>query len=370
MKRLRIEVIDDARGFAELRSEWNELLAASRADCLFLTWEWLHTWWTHLGEGRQLFIVTVHCDAKLIAIAPLTMSRTWSMRLLEFAGTGSVGSDYLDFIVDRAYESAAVDALTEFLADAGFSLRLPSVKEDSIVASGLAEGLSERGWRFRKVAMQVCPFINLVKTSWDSYLGSLGASHRYNFRRRLRKMEKSYSMRFERAESNEECEAALRHVFELHLRRWTERGGSDGFHEERLLNFHRHFSALAHKEGWLRLRVLTLTGQPAAAFYGFRYRQKYYFYQSGFDEAFLRHSVGLVTIGLTIKEAIEEGAAEYDLLHGDESYKFLWANQVRPLSRLELYPPGVIGRMHRDSVAAVAATKRIVKRALYAPLNR
>ena len=72
----------------------------------------------------------------------------------------------------------------------------------------------------------------------------------------------------------------------------------------------------------------------------------------------------------TIKEAIEEGAAEYDLLHGDESYKFLWASRVRPLSRIELYPPGVIGRIHRDSVVAVAATKRILKRALYAPLNR
>jgi CelD/BcsL family acetyltransferase involved in cellulose biosynthesis len=365
LKPLSIEVIDDACRFAELRSEWNELLASSRADCLFLTWEWLHTWWSHLGEGRRLFLVTVRCHSKLIAVAPLTMSRdSLSMRVLEFAGSGSVGSDYLDFIVDSLYESAAVDALTEFLADAGFSLRLPSVKEDSIVASALAGRLSGQGWRFRAVAMQVCPFINLSNHSWDSYLATLGSSHRYNFRRRLRNLEKTYSVRFE--ETND----ALQYVVDLHLRRWSLRGGSDGFHEDRLLAFHHQLSALARERGWLRLRVLTLDGHPAAAFYGFRYRDKYCFYQSGFDAAFVQQSVGLVTIGLTIKEAIEEGAAEYDLLHGDESYKFLWACDVRPLSRIELYPPGVIGRMHRDSVVAVAATKRIVKRALYAPLDR
>jgi CelD/BcsL family acetyltransferase involved in cellulose biosynthesis len=365
---VKIDVIDDATRFAELRNDWNELLASSRADCLFLTWEWLHTWWTHLGEGRRLFIVTVRCDSRLIAVAPLTMSRAWpppfSMRTLEFLGTGSVGSDYLDFIVDPDYERSAVDALTEFLAAAGFSLYLPSAKEDSIVASAFTQSLCDRGWRFRKVVMQVCPFIDLAPGSWDSYLGTLGPSHRYNFRRRLRNLEKSYAVRFERAESKDECRDALSQVVNLHLRRWSVRGGSDAFHQDRLLTFHQEFSALAFEEGWLRLRLLTLNGQPAGAFYGFRYRDKYYFYQSGFDESFLRQSVGLVTIGLTIKEAIEEGAAQYDLLHGDESYKFLWANQVRPLFRIELYPPGVVGRMHRDSVVAVAATKKIVKRAL------
>ena len=139
---------------------------------------------------------------------------------------------------------------------------------------------------------------------------------------------------------------------------------------DRLSPEYQEFIGLARQEGWLRLRILTLNGQPAGAFYGFRYGRKYYFYQSGFDEAFLRQSVGLVTIGLTIREAIDEGAAEYDMLHGDESYKLLWANEVRPLFRFELYPPGVIGRVHRDSAIAVATTKKIVKRALYAPLNR
>ena len=361
---ITIDVIDDAAAFARLRSEWTDLLASSRSDCVFLTWEWLHTWWRHLGDGRRLFIVTMRDATKLTAIAPLMISRaSLSMRSLEFLGTGSVGSDYLDFIVDRSQEPVAVEALVDFLAEAGFSLRLPSVREDAIAASSLTDRLCDRGWSFRKVAMQVCPFINLSRHTWDSYLDSLGSSHRYNFRRRLRNLEKTYSVRFEETDS-------LQHVIDLHLRRWNRRGGSDGFHEERLLAFHRQFSALAREQGWLHLRLLTLDDHVAGAFYGLRYGDKYAFYQSGFDEAFQKQSVGLVTIGLTICEAIEEGAAEYDFLHGDESYKFRWSSEVRPLFRMELYPPGVVGRMHRDSVMAVAATKQLVKRALHAPLNR
>src|SRR5204863_6829424 len=95
-----IEIIRDTAAFARLQSEWTELLGSARADCLFLTWEWLHTWWAHLAEERQLFIVTVRHDSKLIAIAPLSIATAWpSVRVLEFLGTGSVGSDYLDFIV-------------------------------------------------------------------------------------------------------------------------------------------------------------------------------------------------------------------------------------------------------------------------------
>ena len=62
-----IEKIEDAAGFEKLREEGNDLLRRSASDCLFLTWEWLHTWWTHLSEGRRLRILAVRCDGELAA---------------------------------------------------------------------------------------------------------------------------------------------------------------------------------------------------------------------------------------------------------------------------------------------------------------
>jgi hypothetical protein len=75
------------------------------------------------------------------------------------------------------------------------------------------------------------------------------------------------------------------------------------------------------KRGWLRLYLLWLDGKPAACLYGFFYSRKFYFYQSASMACFENHSPGMLTMGLAIQQAIQEGAEEYDLLHGTESYK-------------------------------------------------
>jgi CelD/BcsL family acetyltransferase involved in cellulose biosynthesis len=83
--------------------------------------------------------------------------------------------------------------------------------------------------------------------------------------------------------------------------------------------------------------------------YGFLYNGVFYFYQAGFDPRFSEYGVGLVLMGLAIQRAIEEGAREYDLLHGAERYKFLWAREARELSRLELYPAGLRGSLWKTA---------------------
>ena len=77
--------------------------------------------------------------------------------------------------------------------------------------------------------------------------------------------------------------------------------------------------------------------------YALRYRDTFSFYQTGLDPAFARYGVGMALVGLTVKHAIEEGAREYDLLHGAERYKFHWARQARQLGRIDLYPPRLRG---------------------------
>jgi hypothetical protein len=55
-------------------------------------------------------------------------------------------------------------------------------------------------------------------------------------------------------------------------------------------------------------------------------------------------------MGLAIKHALNEGAEDYDLLHGKETYKFLWAKETAELERVHLYPPGPGGTLCRGAV--------------------
>ncbi|MFL6656103.1 MAG: GNAT family N-acetyltransferase [Sulfurifustis sp.] len=359
---LAVEKIDNAAGFAALQTEWNELLQASRADGLFLTWEWLYTWWKHLREDRQLEIVTVRRGARLVAIAPLALRPSRMRRLvpfpvLEFLGAGSVGSDYLDVLIHRDDEHAAVTRLAQCLAGHKRMLELAQVGRDARVAD-LAAALARHGWPSFCRTTDLCPYIDLTGQSWESYLDSLGAAHRYNFRRRLRNLSKQFDVRFERADSEAERREAMRLLIALHRKRWRGRADADAFHEPGLLAFHEELSAAALRRGWLRLYVLRLDGQPAAALYGFNYNRVFYFYQSGFDPDFNKYSVGLVIMGLAIKSAIEEGVALYDFLHGDEQYKFLWARQSRELRRFELYPPSARGAFYRRAMNLRGSIKR------------
>jgi CelD/BcsL family acetyltransferase involved in cellulose biosynthesis len=114
--------------------------------------------------------------------------------------------------------------------------------------------------------------------------------------------------------------------------------------------------------GWLRLYVLRLNGEAAAVTYCFHYNGRFYLYQHGFNPRFWSYSVGVVVLGLTIQSAIEEGAAEFDMLYGDEPYKALWAPEMRQLERVDLYPPHLRGRLHRRTVDAERSVRLLARR--------
>jgi len=213
----------------------------------------------------------------------------------------------------------------------------------------------------RQTKINVCPTIDLTGQTWETYLAGLGSEHRYNFRRKLKNLEKRFAVRFELASSEPQCRQALETLVALHSLRWNQRGGSDAFFLPEHIAFHKELSSLALPKGWLRLFTLYLDDKAVASLYGFRYGRVFYFFQSGFDPAFSNYSTGLITMGLAIKSAIEEGAQEYDLLHGAEQYKFHWAREARELGRIELYPPGPMGFVRHQLDGAVQKTKRVVR---------
>ena len=371
---IAVGMVDDLDGFEALRHEWTELLSDSRANCLFLTWEWLFTWWKHFGQRLTLSIVTVRSGGRLVGLAPFAMqparaSNLWTLMPLEFLGRGSVGSDYLDVIVRSGYEDAAVRALADHLAARNVALGLAQLHQDGAAALDLAQRLETSGWRMTGAVTDVCPFIDLRQHTWSTYLQSLGPALRYNFRRRLRNLEKLGEVRFERAETEAQVAERFDQLVDFHNRRWTELGGSEAFHEPALIAFHRDFTTLALARGWLRLLTLSVSDRPVSLLYCFRYGHAFLGYQSGFDVEYRKHSVGLVSVGLAIRGAIEEGATEYDFLHGDEEYKFHWSNRTRQLRRIDLFPGHLRGVVGHRSFLAHGSARRIVKRVVQRTLG-
>jgi CelD/BcsL family acetyltransferase involved in cellulose biosynthesis len=361
-----VERVQGDDEFTALAGEWQQLLANSQADTLFLTWEWLFTWWKHFGSKRQLHLISVRSeDRTLIALVPLALrprqpARLLPFRSLEFLGTGIAGSDYLDIIVRNGQEDRVTKALADYLARYGCILELRQLPSQSTQTPRLADKLAERGWHVRHTTTDVCPYVDLRGYRWDSYLAGLGASHRQNVRRRLRNLHRNYKVTLERAETESGRQRAFDTLMSLHYKRWANRRSSDALDDPQLVAFHDEFSRIALERGWLRLYTLNLDGQPAASLYGFMHHNSFLFYQSGFDTAYGSFSVGLAMLALAIQAAMAEGAVEFDLLHGDETYKFLWTQRSRRIVRLDAYPGGVRGVVSERIMAMRRELKRIM----------
>src|SRR5436190_17071077 len=248
---LQVRVLQNGAELELLRDEWNELLSESSADCHFLTWEWMTSWWRHLGGERTLRVVEVREGNRLIAVAPFTILHG----RVEFMGAGTVGSDYLDLIVRRESEREVIEAVARNLEALGHHLRLSHFLPGSVVHR-LAERLRTRGYRVFERRINVCPFMNLAGQNWDSFLSSLGRRHRENIRRRIRKLPADAS--FRRTATQEDLRKNLASLISLHNQRWDPRGGSDALRDGHVQAFHRDFAAVALDRGWLRLFVLDL----------------------------------------------------------------------------------------------------------------
>ena len=360
-----VECIDTAWGFTTLRPQWNALLRASAANGPFLTWEWLHAWWTHLGGSASLKMIVVRDQSELIALAPFTIAPhvVPSFSRLEFLGTGYAGSDYLDLIVRSGREQEALGAIVRALESQQMTMRLVRLPEVSLGAQ-LADRLTSDGWIASTTPDGECPLIPLAGHTWDSYLGTLGAAHRANVRRRLRGIEQQFRSRFELITTEDGRQRALEALAGFHERRFQSSGGSTAFMTPAVRAFQDEATRRALDRGWLRMYVLRLNEDVAAVMYGFFYDRRFYFYNHGFDDRYSRYSVGLVLMALTIRAAIDEGAQAFDLLWGTEAYKSLWASEATTLRRIDLFPPHAAGRIHRRAVEARRRLARLARRVL------
>src|SRR5918999_86631 len=72
---LEVAVLEDAREFAALEEEWNDLYRNSPLATPFQSWAWLYSWWEYYEEGYELRLITVRDEDLLVGLMPLMLKR-------------------------------------------------------------------------------------------------------------------------------------------------------------------------------------------------------------------------------------------------------------------------------------------------------
>ncbi len=340
------------------RSRWDELLRHSIAfeARLFLSPEWVLTWWQHFRRGQPLFLVVAE-KTQWLAMAPLFVSPSCLFpfaRLVRFIGNGN--ADYGDFLVRRGWEEAAV-ALWRWLfdhRDLWDVIALHELPENSVAVRALRFMTLPDWVRVQVDDGEPCHRIPLstdASTNGQSWRKRATKALQQQLRRRERQIARTFQVRFGCVTDERELPTVLAQLFALHRLRWGRLGQTGVFLSGRVRRFHAEFARLALRRGWLRLHWLTLDGIPAAIYYAFHCDRYAGFYTCGFHPAFGRYSVGKVLLAKVIDEAERDGAMMFDFLRGDESYKaefgttvthnchlFVWqADKVRSRSAARLH---------------------------------
>src|SRR5262245_44646800 len=135
---MKLQIVDTFEEFFALRDEWNALLSSSISDCVFLTHEWLSVWWKHMAEGRRLYVLTVRDRGNLIGVLPVAEREPQVFRMmpriLEFLGSGIIGSDYLDVIAAKDRETKVISEFARHLHSRGIMLQLSQLRGGNSLA--------------------------------------------------------------------------------------------------------------------------------------------------------------------------------------------------------------------------------------------
>ena len=69
---MEAKIVSSIEVLRDLKGEWNELLAKSKSNTIFLTWEWAYSWAECFVNGdRELFVICLYDDGnRPIGIAP------------------------------------------------------------------------------------------------------------------------------------------------------------------------------------------------------------------------------------------------------------------------------------------------------------
>lgn len=322
--------------------EWRALLAADPHRHIFSTPEWNRAWWEEFGGGKELFVLTF-LDPGPVGLAALILDQTPEGGRLRFLG----GDDLTDYLgplsAEHEHLPAIAEALVGYARDdipgwATFDAKCLPVPFH--FAEWLVVAADRLGLEFRIDQPEMTLVLELP-SSFDEYLEALGRRERHELRRKLRRFEREAPEASVATATGETLEADLEVFAGMHR-------GSEGlkgkFMAPERATFFARVARLFQPLGMLSLDFLEVGGRRIASTFSYDFNQTFYLYNSAYDHGLGSLSPGLMLATGLIRRSIERGYRLFDLLRGQERYKFELGGVPLPLHTVTIYskgpPPG------------------------------
>jgi CelD/BcsL family acetyltransferase involved in cellulose biosynthesis len=204
--------------------------------------------------------------------------------------------------------------------------------------------------------------------NWELYLQMLSGEDRKNLARYTRRLQARHSTRIYRCTGAEEIPRCLDALMRLHQARWQSAGEPGTFSSPERREFYVRLSHCLLDRGWLELWALELDGEIAAVQFAFRYGERVFQLQEGYDHKRNSDRPGYVLRGAVLQQLISEKVRSYDFLGGEDAYKARWGAREGAYRQLHFAPALSFGGAWLQYLDKAARTKEWLRRELPAPV--
>lgn len=322
-----IETLTSNVAFKALRTDWNNLLNESDADSLFMSWDWLHSWWSTWSDtlNLKLFIVIAKQNNIVVGILPLFRDEykprySVSRSRLQFIGTHylatpTVRTEYASPILSMTNRLAILEALVSSFSSSLKKMELV-VCDTCLRPGSSAEQL--KSYLFSNIRCSIMRhkvdtgYVIGTTVDFEQYVSRLGKNTRKKYFRDLSKLSQlgahSYETRTYRVEFFETLNR-------FHLKRW----GKKVFDAKVVTFYNKIFQSTSITPIF---RWVEFENHIISLYFGLEVDGIEYFIQSGFDVGFkASFSLGKIQLGFSIKSVFDGKTAErFDLLAGSGKY--------------------------------------------------
>ncbi len=338
---------------AALLPEWEALFDEDAAATPFSSPGWARAWWAHWSQGVEPWLVTVRDGDRLVGLAPLVAARRGPFRVL--AELGRPPANYWGVL-------AAPGARTEVDAAVAAAIRSRAADWHALLLGGLPAGsafeaaLRAAGLRVRARRPTPYPGIELPE-SFEAYLQELPRKRRKDLRRHLRRLDDG---RLELRDVTEPTalRAAIDRWQDIRVRWWQSRGKAmDPEHAStRFRDFMRDLVGELVPRGQAQVWEFRQDGVVVGVEVNLTDSRRFYSWMGAYEPEVAHLGLGKLAIGESIRASIDAGRSYYDLMVGDEDYKY-WYGATDRYCRWMMV--GSSRPASRAALAAGAAADRI-----------
>ena len=326
---MSLHVITTTAEFETLATEWEGL-----NDEPLRSFDWHFAWWNHFGDDKELRIYCLRIDGKTIGIAPFFVDHWLGQSRIRFIGSGDTCTDYAQILCEEKYLARFIAAIDADLAE---ELEISMIELEGVTDNDSApicnEFLATRYWKYSRDLEPT--WVLDLPDSWDEfYQGS-----KKHLKRKIKKANSrlnSPEIKVESTDDGLDFETAFEILVELHQDRFESKGELGVFADQRFYDFLITAARKLYAKGKVEIVIASENGEPFIAQIYLKSQDGPQLYQAGIRSSKMHLEPGHLLLTYGIRRAIENGAAHFDFLRGDQPYKPYWGAKPRELYKTRL----------------------------------